>query len=101
MIHKTTFTTVLFGIALLASAAVAKDNSSQFLKHAAQSGMAEVNQAQLALQMAKNPDIQAFAKMMVEDHTGTNERVKALAKDKNVTLATDVTAKQKATLKRL
>ena len=46
---------------------------------AATGGMAEVEAGELAAGKAQNPAVIGFAKMMVDDHSKTNERLKALA----------------------
>ena len=100
---KSTFTAVVLGITLLSTAAFAAGphDSKMFLKKAASNGMAEVSLANLALRMASNPDIQSFAKHMIEDHTAANDKVMELAKGDKVMLDKDLTAKQKATENRL
>lgn len=106
MSRKSALAHVLLGAALLSTAAFAKDapmndDSKAFLKAAAQSGAGEIAHAKIALQMASNPDIQAFAKDMIADHEAVSEKVKALAKEDKVTLPAGLTAKQKADAKRL
>ena len=104
MFRKSVSTAVL-GIALLSTAALAKegmkDDSKAFLKMAAQSGAAEIAHAKVALTMASNPDIQAFAKEMIADHEMVHVKVADLAKAHKVSLSTELTAKQKAESKRL
>src|SRR5689334_9637577 len=74
------------------SPAVAKETiktdpaSSEFLVKAANGGLAEVKLAQLAKDKAKDSAVQHFADMMITDHGGANEKVKALAAERNVTL---------------
>jgi len=74
------------------SPAVAKESikadpeCSEFLVKAANGGMAEVKLAQLAKDKAKDSAVQHFADMMITDHGNANEKVKALAAERNVTL---------------
>lgn len=98
MLSKSKIAAVLLGITLISTAAFAggKNDSRVFLKKAAHDGMAEVQLAQLALQMASNPDIQSFARHMIEDHTAANDRLAALAKDGNVTLRKELSPKRKS-----
>lgn len=44
-----------------------------------QSGIAEIDAANLALQKSSNAMVKDFAAMMIKDHTSANARVKALA----------------------
>jgi putative membrane protein len=98
MFSKFRLATVLLGITLISTAAIAggKNDSRAFLKKAAHDGMAEVQFAQLALQMASNPEIQSFAKHMIEDHTAANNRLTELAKAGDVTLHKEISPKRKA-----
>ena len=99
---KTKFSTLLLSLGLLSTVAFAGTaDSKMFVKNAARDGMAEVALANLALQMASNPDIQSFAKHMIEDHTMANDRLAELATAGKVSLYKDVTPKQKSTKNRL
>ncbi|MVN22159.1 DUF4142 domain-containing protein [Mucilaginibacter arboris] len=64
---------------------VDKDDAD-FAVKAANGGMAEVALGQLAQQKATNPDVKAFGAKMVTDHTKANDKMMALAKQKNITL---------------
>lgn len=57
-----------------------------FFEKAAKSGKDEVAVSQAALPNLTNPQAKEFASMMVSDHTGANEELKALAAKKNVML---------------
>jgi putative membrane protein len=81
---------ILNGFVTLAS------NQDSFWNEAAQSGMAEVNLANLALQKSTNDEVKQLAQKVVDDHTAANNELKDLAASKKVTLPTDVSAKQKA-----
>lgn len=59
---------------------------ADFAVEAGNGGMAEVAMAQLAQQKATSPDVKAFAAQMITDHTKANDKLMALAKQKNVTL---------------
>jgi putative membrane protein len=98
---RKSITTAVLGIALLSTAALAKDDSKAFLKMAAQSGAAEIAHARVALTMASNPDIQAFAKELIADHQAVGEKIAGLAKTRKLTLDTGLTAKQMSESKRL
>ncbi|MFT3936247.1 MAG: DUF4142 domain-containing protein [Chitinophagaceae bacterium] len=71
--------------------------STTFLVKAADGGMAEVKLAQIAKEKATDTAVQHFADMMIADHSAANEKVKALAAERNVTLPAEPGAdKQKA-----
>jgi putative membrane protein len=64
---------------------VDKDDAD-FAVEAANGGMAEVALGKLAQQKATSPDVKDFGAKMVTDHTKANEKMMALAKQKNITL---------------
>lgn len=72
-----------------------------FMNKAAQGGMAEVKLGSLAKDHAKSQSVKDFGQRMVDDHTKANEELKSLAAKKNVTLPTDVDAKDQAIYDRL
>jgi putative membrane protein len=76
-------------------------NQDKFWTEAAQGGMAEVMLANLALEKSNNEEIKSFAQKIVTDHTAVGEELKTLAASKNVTLPTDISAKQKASMDKL
>ncbi len=57
-----------------------------FMKKAAQDGLAEVELANLAVEKASSPEVKQFAQMLVDDHTKANDELKKLAADKGVVL---------------
>ncbi|MGI4750252.1 MAG: DUF4142 domain-containing protein [Janthinobacterium lividum] len=61
-------------------------DDADFSVKAANGGMAEVQIAQLAQQKATSADVKAFAAKMITDHTKANDKLMALAKQKNITL---------------
>ncbi len=62
--------------------AVAADKD--FVKEAAQAGMAEVQAAKLALKKSQDDAVRKFAQRMVDDHTKANDKLEALAHSKNL-----------------
>jgi putative membrane protein len=86
---------------LLASAAVAGSPDSSFYKNAAEGGMSEVELGQLAQQKAANPSVKDFGAMMVKDHSAANDKLKALAASKQVSLPDSPSMMQKASKTKL
>jgi putative membrane protein len=72
-----------------------------FVMEAARGGMAEVEMGRVAVTKASNADAKQFGQRMVDDHGKANDELKALASKKNVTLPTELSAKQKADVARL
>jgi putative membrane protein len=58
----------------------------KFIQDAAESGMFEVEIAQLASSKASNPDVKSFATTLVNDHTKANNELVQLANSKKVEL---------------
>lgn len=74
---------------------------SRFAKEAAQGGMAEVKLGQLAQDKGSNDAVKSFGKRMMDDHSKANDKLKDAASKDNVTLPTDVSAKDQATYDKL
>ena len=72
-----------------------------FMNKAAQGGMAEVELGKLAQQKAANQAVKDFGSQMEKDHTKANDELKELAAKENVTLPTDLDAKDQALKSRL
>jgi len=68
----------------------------QFAMKAAQGGMAEVELGKLAADKGKSDDVKQFGQHMVDDHSKANDQLKSVAQQKNITLPTDLSAKDKA-----
>jgi putative membrane protein len=76
-----------FLVLLLPFAAYAADIPDiAFYRSAAEGGIAEVDMGNLAQQQARSPSVKEFGAMMVKDHSAANEKLKALAESKNITL---------------
>jgi putative membrane protein len=73
----------------------------EFMKKAAQGGMAEVQLGQLAQQNAQSAEVKSFGERMVRDHSKANDELKQVATQEGVTLPTSLDAKDQATMKRL
>ncbi|HWW27559.1 MAG TPA: DUF4142 domain-containing protein [Caulobacter sp.] len=63
------------GVATGATGAV---NADAFVKDAAIGGMYEIESSKLALKRAMNPDVKAAARMIIDDHTAADAKLKAL-----------------------
>lgn len=62
------------------------DETSQFIRQAAISGLSEVQLSHLALKSAQSTTVKKFAAMMVKDHGGANAELKTLASAKDIML---------------
>jgi putative membrane protein len=67
----------------------------------AEGGMSEVELGQLAQQKGTNPAVKDFGAMMVKDHSAANDKLKALAASKQVSLPDSPSVMQKATKTKL
>jgi putative membrane protein len=65
-------------------------DSKEFATQAAEGGMFEVKAAQLAQQKATSQEVKDLAKKIEQDHTTANNELMALAKQKNITLPTNL-----------
>lgn len=63
-------------------------DSSSFMYKAAIAGKMEVELGQIAVQMAKHPQVKNFGAMMVKDHTQLNMELESLAYDQKHILPT-------------
>jgi putative membrane protein len=93
---------MIISTALLASSlALADSPDSSFFKSAAEGGMSEVELGQLAQEKGSSSAVREFGAMMVKDHSAANDKLKALAASKQVTLADSSSVMQKATKTKL
>lgn len=72
---------------------VLKGSDKTFLEKAAVCGMKEVSVSQSVLNNLTNPEVRAFAQMIVSDHSNANAELMMLASSKGVTLPAKDTAK--------
>jgi putative membrane protein len=96
----------LAAVTLVAGSAAAQSANRMsatdtFMTKAAQGGMAEVEMGRIAVKNASNEQVKQFGQRMIDDHTKANDQLKSLAGKKNVTLPSDVDAKQRAGLDKL
>jgi putative membrane protein len=73
----------------------------KFMNEAAQSGLMEVQAATIAQQKAQNDEVKKFAQQLLDDHNKANQELQALAKQKNVSLPTDMGPKHQQHISRL
>jgi putative membrane protein len=76
-------------------------NDNMFVTKAAEGGMAEVEFGKLAVEKASNDQVKQFGQRMVDDHSKANDELKTIAQQKNITLPTTISAKDKAERDRL
>ena len=72
-----------------------------FMKKLAQGGLAEVEVGKMAVKRANDKDVKEFAQHMVDDHSKTNEKLKSLASERQVSLPTVIDPEQSATKSKL
>lgn len=77
-----------------------KMDSAEFAKKAGAAGIAEVEAGKLGSQKATNPEVKAYAKKMVEDHTMANKELMAAAKSKNLEVPTEPDMMHKAMMEK-
>jgi putative membrane protein len=74
---------------------------SAFYKHAAEGGIAEVELGNLAQKKSNNQDVKDFGALMVKDHSEANDKLKAVAASKNISLPSSPSVGQMATKAKL
>lgn len=95
-------TVVLMSAGFASAQTPAKTNPDQkFVMDAAKGGMAEVELGKLATEKASSAEVKSFGQRMVDDHTKASDELKTLAQSKNITLPTEIDAKEKALRDRL
>jgi len=76
-------------------------SDQKFVMDAAKGGLAEVELGKLAQEKASSEQVKNFGKRMVDDHSKANDELQTLAKNKNITLPSDLDPKDKALKDRL
>ncbi|MEX1238574.1 MAG: DUF4142 domain-containing protein [Cyclobacteriaceae bacterium] len=64
------------------------EEDAEFAVEAADGSMLEVELGTMALTRATSPEVKQFAQKIVDEHTRSNNELKALAQKKNITLPT-------------
>jgi putative membrane protein len=83
-------------------AVFAADNpDASFFKHAAEAGISEVDAGTLAQDKGSSQKVKDFGAHMIKDHTAANDKLKALAATKNISLPTSASVGQMATKAKL
>ncbi len=80
---------------------IASPAAISFIKEAGHDGVVEIELAKLAQTRAMRADVRAYAQMLVADHQKANDELMAIATSKNVTISTDPTSTDQATMKKL
>ena len=70
-------------------------DTGAFVSNASQSDIYEIQAAKIAEKRSKNPDIKAFAAMMVKDHTASSNAMKPVAQAADQTPAADLDNRRK------
>ena len=91
----TILASTLLAVPVLAWAAD-KNPDADFFKHAAQSGIAEVELGQLAQEKGSSQAVKDFGAMMVKDHSAANDKLKSIAASENVELPSSAGVKNMA-----
>ncbi|MDB5475159.1 MAG: hypothetical protein JWP49_670 [Phenylobacterium sp.] len=83
------------------AATLGSHDTGAFVSNAAQSDMYEIQAGQIALQMSKNPDVKAFARRMIKDHTALTKQMTPLIKAAGQTPPADLDQRRKGFLENL
>lgn len=83
------------------SAAMHSMQDKEFVKKAAEGGMAEVRLGQLAEQKSNSPDVKEFAQKMVNEHTQLNEQMEPIAQQMGVSSPKDLSKKDKKAIEKM
>ena len=92
--------TLLVTLPLVAFAAT-KFPDESFYKAAAEGGLAEVQQGQLAADKGQSQAVKDFGSQMVRDHSAVNQQLKAVAATKGIDLPTSPSLAQVASIEKL
>jgi putative membrane protein len=99
---KTLLALLVLGLAAPV-AAMADDATpdASFYKHAAEAGIFEVEAGTLAEDKGNNQAVKDLGALMVKDHTAANDKLKAIASAKNISLPTSSSVGQMASKAKL
>lgn len=86
---------VLLTAGVVHNAEAAESADQKFAQKAAVDNMAEVQIADVARKQASQDSVRQYAERLHADHEQANEKLKAIAQQKNINLPTDIDAKHK------
>ncbi len=92
--HKVLSFVVAAATALCLNAQTGDDKN--FVRKAAEGGLAEVEMGRLAQKNASNDAVKKFGDRMVADHTKVNDDLKSLASKKGIDIPTNLTGEHKS-----
>jgi putative membrane protein len=72
-----------------------------FVKKAAMDGLTEVQLGKIAASKAQDPKVKQFAEQMVTDHSKANEELASIAKQKGLTVPTELDAEHQSMIQSL
>lgn len=78
-----------------------KMQDKEFVKKAAEGGMAEVQLGKLAEQKSDSPDVKSFAQKMVNDHLQLNDQMQPIAQQMGVSSPKEISKKDKKEIAKL
>lgn len=90
----------LNGSALAQNTTNGTRGDARFVHQAAEGGMLEVELGKLAVQKASNEKVKEFGQRMIDDHTKANDQLKSVAAKDNITLPSELNARQRAMVDR-
>ena len=76
----------------------ADDPDATFYKKAAEGGLFEVDTGNQAEKSSNNQQVKDFGAMLVKDHTAANDKLKALAASKNISLPSSASVGERSIL---
>jgi putative membrane protein len=89
-------------VSMLPFVAIAADIPDlAFYRDAAEGGLAEVAMGNMAQQQAHSQSVREFGALMVKDHSAANEKLKAIAESKNITLPANTSVDEMAAKEKL
>jgi putative membrane protein len=89
------------GTATSAAGGQLASSDTEFVTKAAEGGRYEVEAAKLAAGKASDPDVKAFAQMLVDDRTASNEKLRQVASSHNLPMPVSLPADRKGQLAKL
>lgn len=94
--------TTMFAVtSVLISAQAPANPDAKFVTEATRGGAAEVELGKLASERATNPDVKSFGQRMADDHSKAGAELASIAKSKQISVPTEMDAKNKALHDRL